>query len=155
MPSSHGRRRFGSVHALATTVTGHGLIRWIAASLFRDRELVSGVMIPSRQSSTTPGQRRVSFWRRRLSSALKHGTSMDILAGAALSSTVPVHILVWPEGRRQSCRHSLRCAPNHDAETGLLLENRPMHPAKLSSMVPTLDAGQRRSCFTTPQHPYK
>lgn len=38
----------------------------------------------------------------------------------------------WPAGRRQSCGHFLTCVSNHAGETGLVLENRPWHPAKLS-----------------------
>lgn len=50
--------------------------------------------------------------------------------------TVPEQMPLWPEGRRQSCGHFLTCVSNHDAETERLLENRPLHPAKLS---PTSD----------------
>lgn len=115
-----------------------GLIRRIEAYLFRGRELVSGMVTPSRQSSTILGGGRVSVRRRHLSSVLKHATSMDILAG---KDNMPEQMRRWPQGRRQSYQHSLPSMSNHDAETGLLLENRSMHPAKLSSVFHTLDDG--------------
>jgi len=125
------------VQAVAMTAASHDLIRWIKAALFREGKAVSGVVTPSCQSLAIPGRRRVSIWRRRQCSAL----NMPHPWTSWLTQHLPEQIRPWAEGRRQSVRQFLTCVSNHAGETGLPLENRPLHPAKLSSSSDNLDAG--------------
>lgn len=75
MPRARSRERFESVHAVAMTEGGRELIRCVAACLFRDDELVSGVVTPLGPCSTMA---EACHRQRRLSSALnmQHATCM-------------------------------------------------------------------------------
>ena len=150
MPSWRFRKGAHDGHDAAV----HGVIRCVAARLFRDGELVSGDVTPPCPSSTIAEGSRASILRAPQLSprhAVMHGDP-----GA--ESPVPSARRPSAGGRRQSCRHFLTCVSNHAHETGRVLELDPGTPPRaviFSGILGCLGEWTNASASRTPQHPYK